>query len=59
MDIRIGRRKGTGLDGFPTTIFVLTDSRDEQMSVSKWWYTWEEAEAERARLSAETDPAKP
>jgi hypothetical protein len=49
MEIRIASRRGTGLDGFPTTIYVLTDRKGEDL-VSGYWYSLAEAEAERDRL---------
>lgn len=55
MELRIGRRKGTGLDGFPATVFVLTNAQDEELLAGRWWFAWEEAEAERKRLIAELD----
>lgn len=49
MEIRIARRPGTGPDGFPTTVYILTDRKGEDL-VSGFWYSREEAETERDRL---------
>lgn len=42
MHFKIATRPGTGLDGFPTQVFVLVDHKDEESSFG-WWLTWAEA----------------
>jgi len=52
MNFRIATRPGTGTDGFPTRVYVIEDHKGEDVGTG-WWYTWEEAEAQRKRLAGE------
>lgn len=42
--------KGTGEDGWPRLVYVLTDLRGEILSHLGWWLTRQEAEARREEL---------
>lgn len=51
MNYRIASRKGTGPDGWPTTVFVLEDLSGEEAPFG-WWYARVGAQKVIDRLDA-------